>query len=312
MTEPLVSVMVPTYGQAEFIGETLTSVLCQDYSNLEVIVSDDYSPDQTEEVVRSFLSDSRVIYKPTAQNIGRVANYRRTLYELAQGKYVTNLDGDDLLGNPSYIRNAVAALEDNPSASLCFGQVIRFRGKTPEIDMDDSPGVSVLDGTKVFLNYWKRTNKIHHLGTVYRRDLADNFYRRNIISSDIESLLRIMPGYSLLRLNTAAGLWRGHEVNASVGASGEAALKNLSMIDSVAQDPRVRREIPNGVLSVWRRRMLHARIYGSTTTHFLRKGLRREGFRFLISALKVYPEARWRLLLDMRLWGYFFLPIRSK
>jgi glycosyltransferase involved in cell wall biosynthesis len=81
--------------------------LSQTYTNIEVVISDDCSPDNTPEVVAEFRGDPRVRYERGGVNVGRVKNYRKSLYELSSGSYVTNLDGDDLLGDVDYLRTAV-------------------------------------------------------------------------------------------------------------------------------------------------------------------------------------------------------------
>ena len=60
---PLVSVIIPTYNHAQFIGKAIESVLCQSYSNLELIIVDNYSSDNTKEDVQSFQND-RILYYP--------------------------------------------------------------------------------------------------------------------------------------------------------------------------------------------------------------------------------------------------------
>ena len=57
-----VTIMIPTYNQAKYISKAIESALSIDYSNIEVIVSDDCSSDNTEEVVSKYLSDNRYKY----------------------------------------------------------------------------------------------------------------------------------------------------------------------------------------------------------------------------------------------------------
>src|SRR5574340_595951 len=75
--EPLVSIMIPTYGQEEVILKAVDSALAQDYPNLEIIVADDASPDCTSQLVAT-RKDPRLHYHRNPTNIGRVANYRNT------------------------------------------------------------------------------------------------------------------------------------------------------------------------------------------------------------------------------------------
>ena len=120
---PRVTVMVPTYNQAEFLEDAVASALAQDYPNLEVVISDDGSTDQTPAVVERLAArDPRVRAHRSARNIGRVANYRRLLYELATGDWVINLDGDDCFASPTYLGAAVRRALSDPAIALVFGK----------------------------------------------------------------------------------------------------------------------------------------------------------------------------------------------
>ena len=88
MSKDLVSIITPTYNCAKFIGATIESVLNQTYQNFEMIIVDDASKDNTEEVVKSF-KDKRIKYSGPA-----VA--RNRAMEEARGKYMAFLDSDDL------------------------------------------------------------------------------------------------------------------------------------------------------------------------------------------------------------------------
>ncbi|WP_273130279.1 glycosyltransferase family 2 protein [Bacillus weihaiensis] len=94
--EDLVSVIMPAYNCGEYIGLTLNSVIAQTYQNWEVIVVDDCSTDNTEEIVKSYISrESRIKYFKLEKNSGAaVARNKATDY--AKGKYIAFLDSDDI------------------------------------------------------------------------------------------------------------------------------------------------------------------------------------------------------------------------
>jgi glycosyltransferase involved in cell wall biosynthesis len=106
-----VSVLIPAYNRAKYIGETLRCVLAQDYENLEVIVLNDASTDDTVEVVKSF-SDSRIRLVHNERNLG-LAGVRNRLLELATGDFLAWQDSDDLC-TPDRIALQVNFLESNP------------------------------------------------------------------------------------------------------------------------------------------------------------------------------------------------------
>lgn len=94
MSKDLVSIITPTYNCAKFIGATIESVLNQTYQNFEMIIVDDASKDNTEEVVKSF-KDKRIKYIRLSKNSGPAVARNRAMEE-ARGKYMAFLDSDDL------------------------------------------------------------------------------------------------------------------------------------------------------------------------------------------------------------------------
>jgi glycosyltransferase involved in cell wall biosynthesis len=108
---PLVSVIIPCYNHAHFVGEAIQSVLDQHYQHFEIILVDDGSTDNTCEVVAQFGFKVRYIYQ---QNQGLSAA-RNTGLRAAQGELVGFLDADDLY-EPNYLSTLVASLKSNPQA----------------------------------------------------------------------------------------------------------------------------------------------------------------------------------------------------
>ena len=94
MENELVSIIMPTYNCAKFIKETIESVLNQTYENWELVIVDDCSNDNTEEVVERF-NDKRIKYHKLEKNSG-AAVARTTAMKMATGNYMEFLDSDDL------------------------------------------------------------------------------------------------------------------------------------------------------------------------------------------------------------------------
>ncbi|MCR4418630.1 MAG: glycosyltransferase [Clostridia bacterium] len=90
---PTVSVIIPTYNRAHLVGRAIKSVLNQTYQDFEIIVVDDASRDNTEEVVRSF-NDPRIRYLRHEHNLGGSAA-RNTGIRAARGEFIAFLDSDD-------------------------------------------------------------------------------------------------------------------------------------------------------------------------------------------------------------------------
>jgi len=133
MPDPLVSVAIITYNQAEFIHETLEGTINQDYDNLEVVVADDSSSDGTADIIRDY-SDSypqRVVPVLSDKNVGITENSNRAL-KVAQGKYIAFQGGDDIL-LPGKIKKQVAWMEENDDRVLSGHDVEFFDSESGRI-----------------------------------------------------------------------------------------------------------------------------------------------------------------------------------
>ena len=109
--EELVSIIMPSYNTASYIAETVQSVLAQTYQDWELIIVDDCSTDDTDEVVKPFLSDSRIRYLKNEKNSGAAISRNRALRE-AKGKWIAFLDSDDLW-MPEKLEKQIAFMEEN-------------------------------------------------------------------------------------------------------------------------------------------------------------------------------------------------------
>ena len=112
---PLVSIVTPTFNQAEYLAETIESVLAQDYPNLEYIVLDDGSTDDTQEVLKRF--QGRIICEHH-QNMGQACTLNKG-WEMAKGIYLGYLSSDDLL-KPYAISNIVETLSNRADAVVAY------------------------------------------------------------------------------------------------------------------------------------------------------------------------------------------------
>lgn len=91
----LVSIVMPSYNTSKFIAESIESVLAQTYENWELIIVDDCSSDTTEDVVKSYLKDERIIFLQNKKNCGAAIS-RNIAIQKAKGKWIAFLDSDDL------------------------------------------------------------------------------------------------------------------------------------------------------------------------------------------------------------------------
>ena len=132
MQNPTVSFVVPCYRLAHLLPECVNSILSQIHGDLEVLIMDDCSPDNTAEVARSF-SDARVRHIRNDPNLGHLRNYNKGI-GMSRGKFIWLISADDYLRKPYVLEKYVAVLQANPSVGYAF-----------------CPGFGVLDGRETQL-----------------------------------------------------------------------------------------------------------------------------------------------------------------
>jgi len=130
---PLLSVAITAYKAEHTLPQAIDSVLAQRITfPIEIIVSDDCSPDGVREVVRAYQQKSpqKIRLLERDRNVGMQRNYYET-FAMCRGEYIAWLDGDDYWTDPDKLTRQVNALEADPSISLC-GHYVRWvvRGGT--------------------------------------------------------------------------------------------------------------------------------------------------------------------------------------
>lgn len=115
--QPLVSICIPTYNAGKTIMHTIGSILNQTYHNLEILVVDNASSDNTMSLLRE-INDPRLAIHMNERNIGAEANFSRCI-ELASGEYIAIFHADDLY-LPDMVEEQVRTFQDNPSVGAVF------------------------------------------------------------------------------------------------------------------------------------------------------------------------------------------------
>lgn len=116
--QPSVDILIPTYNRANYLRETLQSVLAQTYQNIKVLVFDDASPDNTSDIVAEFCSDPRVVYVRHSKNLGMAENWKAVI-AAGTGDFFCLLNDDDTL-EAEFVKSLVEPLLDNENLILAF------------------------------------------------------------------------------------------------------------------------------------------------------------------------------------------------
>lgn len=215
---PYFSVVIPTYNRAHLIRKTIESVLAQEDTDFEIIVVDDGSSDNTEEVVRG-VADERVAYY-RKDNAERAAarNYGAAR---ARGRYINFFDSDDLL-YPNHLTIARRLIEQKNEPEIFH---LGF-------EMRDAEGRLLyrVDSLKGSLNeQLPRGNLLSCNGVFVRRDVALKFPfnedRQLSASEDWELWLRLASRYQIHYSNEVTSIIVNHDARSVLGSQ-EAALLN--------------------------------------------------------------------------------------
>lgn len=121
MSTPLISIGMPVFNAQRYVREAIESLLAQTMGDFEIVLCDNASTDQTEDICREFAArDRRLRYLRNAANLGVVANFNLA-FEAARGPYFKWAAYDDLHA-PAYLERCVARLETERSLAICHSQ----------------------------------------------------------------------------------------------------------------------------------------------------------------------------------------------
>ena len=301
-----VSVVIPTYNRARVVGEAIESALAQTHENLEVIVVDDGSVDDTAKRVGR-LRDPRLRY--LGREHAGVSSSRNAGIAAASGDLVSFLDSDDLW-KPDKIEAEVAALAAHPTAGGVFSDLEKLEGATVvpsfmrrtrvfsrQLDGRAYPEGLLLSSRALYLCLLQEVPIKTPALTVRRRALerVGGFDERWTSSEDWEFLLRFARHESLLYLDRPLAVIRLSEDSLRLGDQERGELTMLRLLVSERRrlsDPEARRAAAAGIVE----RAKHLSWYYRDT------GRRGAAMRTCLGAFRVVWDAE-LLLRALMVWG---------
>ncbi len=276
----LVSFVIPNYNHAGYLGDAIRSALAQTYANIEVIVVDDGSTDDSRTVAAEFGGRIRYIYQ---RNAGLSAA-RNTGVQAAQGEYIALLDADDLL-EPAYAELLLAALAQARGAEGAYCG-FRFVDQNNEplnrIEQRTVPP-EALYGSLLNGNYWVPESLLA------RRDcyLASGEFDTSLRAcEDWDVWLRFSHRYRLVGIDDV--LIRYRVVAGSMSSNPQRMLENrLVVLDKhVGAQP--------GFAGTSAAHQAYAYAYFRTALEYYQNGEAQSGYASLVEAVYLFPH----LLLD--------------
>ncbi len=215
-SDPLISIVIPTYNRADLIGKTIKSALEQDYSDYEIIVIDDGSTDETESVLSAYSNE--IIYRKVEN--GERGRARNIGVSESKGEYVYFLDSDDLL-YPQHLRTAVEMIRNSEPEILWLPyEIVDEEGnslKTYSASKEDTLDRLVSEGNFMSCHglFIRRSILVEH---------PFNETRSLAGSEDMELWIRLASRYPFLQ---------GSEVTSCLVEHGDRSVMNFNDIDKL-------------------------------------------------------------------------------
>lgn len=245
---PLWSVVIPTYNCADYLRETLNSILIQDPGpeQMEIFVVDDHSTKDNPEAVVDELGRGRVQFIRQPNNVGKIKNYETGL-KASRGYYIHQLHGDDMI-RPGFYNTMESLLHQNPQVGAAFSRTIyidaqnRWTGMTGMIQDQDGIVPDML--AKLYTEQYIQTPSIVVKREVY--EIIGTFDRRLNCMEDWEMWMRIANTFPIAASNSVLAFYRTHSENATnLTFKDGTALKTHQLICKLVDDyiqPEIKRK----------------------------------------------------------------------
>lgn len=194
-----------TYNRAQYIEEAIESVIASTYINWELIIVDDCSTDNTEQLIQKYLTDPRIQYHRNEKNLGQFPN-RNKAASLANGKYIKYLDSDDVIYSFG-LGVLVNGLEAFPSAAISIASQ-----DTHPTEFRYPQFVTKEDAYKTYF-FQNALLTIGPTGTMFRKDVFDKIggYASNNATADTELMLKVAAIYPVVRVQPSFFYYRIHD-----------------------------------------------------------------------------------------------------
>lgn len=201
---PLVSILCLSYNHAQFVEEALNSVLSQTYKNIELLIADDCSPDNSKSVIENWLKNHpEVIFMSNPTNIGNTKTFNKLL-ALAKGEYIIDLAADDVL-LPDCVEKQLSAFE-NPTfenVGVVYGNAEIISETNAHLDYyydinENGRIINPPPSGNIYLSVLGQYNKICSVSSMVKREVYDKLggYDEHLAYEDLDLWIRASRIYN--------------------------------------------------------------------------------------------------------------------
>lgn len=287
------SIIIPTYNRVDFLKEAILSVLNQQNVDFEVIVIDNASTDNTEEMMKGFESNNTVKYIRNDTNIGMIPNWSKALYNHCDGDWILILSDDDLLIDDNYLYKAKELIEKEDNIVIVHANRI-VKSEIKE-DKTKHTLAKVCDGQWMFEHYLENENIMFTFVTgIFKKEIAfkvNAFKTFDVVGSDTMEFLKMSLYGKVGFIDDFVAKYRIHENNPYFRFGVDYILTtNIETFEAPYREAKKLKLFDEKKLKNWKKRLITQYIE-SNLREILVKG--KGDFNLLIEyvskALKLYP-----------------------
>ena len=237
--KPLVSIIITSFNRAKWIGNTIQSALDQDYPNVEIIISDNQSTDNSDTVIKKYIHEKRIKYFVNDSNIGMMANFKKATEELAKGEYITYVSSDDYFVNKKFISDSINKMLEYSNVNAVCAKVLLLNQKNNKIIESNFYKCcknifykkNYVSGIEVFLKFPSKHSVCFGGYLFKRRDLNKIISFNNCIFGDTLIILQLLCLGDIAFIKDDTYVFRQHENNTyNKNLTGDYFIDNLDFI----------------------------------------------------------------------------------
>ncbi|WP_323665716.1 glycosyltransferase family 2 protein [Pectobacterium punjabense] len=232
---PLVSVIMPIYNVAEYVHSAIESIINQTYKNIELIIINDGSTDDSDSIIKQFLHDTRIKYL-SRENKGLISTLNEGIAH-AQGEFIARMDGDDI-SHPERIKKQVEFLLKNEDIAVLGTASVIINSESDKIGERNPPSSPFFNKALMIFG-----PTVTHPSVMIRRSLVGSelYYNPNsFYVEDYELWLRLSKKVKIANLSEKLFYYRintnGISITHAIDQKNNAAFAYMDVIHSGVND----------------------------------------------------------------------------